>query len=119
MFRSSGSAALTSFVVSFLSEYLKVKEPGLQPGHHEGGDGQHVAKCILGQKSFRNDVPVVLKLQSGRNVTSKQESNKSSPQVWLTHIRYDHLHHQEDAGHQSGHLWSRQQMRDDSRRQCV
>lgn len=63
MGRSAGAAALTSFVVGFLRQHLKVEEPGLQPGHHERSDWQHVAKCILGQQLFRARDCVILKLQ--------------------------------------------------------
>lgn len=31
--------SLTSLVVGLLGEHLEVKEPGLQPGHHERSDG--------------------------------------------------------------------------------
>lgn len=41
---------VTSVIVGFLSQNLKVQEPGLQPGHHEGGDGQNVAEGIFGEK---------------------------------------------------------------------
>lgn len=43
-------AALTSLLIGLLRENLEVEEPRLQPGQHEGGDGQHVAKGILGEE---------------------------------------------------------------------
>lgn len=48
------NVSLTSLVVGLLREHLEVEEPGLQPGHHKRGDGQHVAKGILGQELRRD-----------------------------------------------------------------
>lgn len=73
----TGTGAPTSFVVRFLREHLEVQEPGLQPGHHERGNGQHVAKRILGQEVPRTRDRVVLKLQDIGNVTSQDPNQET------------------------------------------
>lgn len=67
---SSGFAALTPLFIGLLGENLEVEEPRLQPGHHEGGDGQHVAKGILGEELRRHRNCVILELQSGKSTTN-------------------------------------------------
>lgn len=75
--RQGGGGALTSLIVGFLREHLEVQEPGLQPGHHERGDGQHVAKRILGQEIPRTGGRVVLKLQKIGKMTSQDPNQET------------------------------------------
>lgn len=41
---------LTSLILRLLREDFEVEEPGLQPGHHEGDDGEHVAEGIFSKQ---------------------------------------------------------------------